>query len=268
MFPTLNRRLLYAAFLTLAVPASSPAATLYWVGSGPQFYQEARWSTSPTDSSAVPIGDPVNLTEITDDLVISSLYNGNPVAAFPGAGPVDDQSGGISDDINLSGNVVDLLDGATLRGAGQGTTLGGHNAAVVGDPADMPTLNLSGGSILSATTMSNSLFNLMDTSQLIFWSTQNDVFDGSIFNFTSTDASLRLINVPFGNDISNQLAGAGGFQFNGQSISTDDLIVSSDGEGGTLIAAAAIVPEPSTLLLITLGAALCACGAYRKRRRT
>lgn len=247
--PRTRFRLAAAAFVgaaaLLAASTPAPAATLYWVGdASAAFYDEPNWSTVPNNAAAAPAGDPVNTASITDDLVIAGLYNGSPIANPPGGGPIDDNSSGIGSNVNLSGNTV-TLSGTTMRIR--------DNNIVNGDTGNLPTLNLDNGAILSAEAMRGSNFNLADTSQLIFWGIGTAVFTDSTFNFQSASSSLRLLNVAFGTDISAQLANAAGFQFMGSAITAGDLLITNDGEGGTLIRA---IPTPAALPmgLLTLGA--------------
>jgi len=107
----------------------------------------------------------------------------------------------------------------------------------------------------------DSIVNLTGASQVIFWGTGPVIFDGSTFNFDSRFDSLRLLNIAFGTDISTQLANAAGFEFQGDAITLDQLLITDDGEGGTLVTVA--IPAPAAL---PAGLILLSAVALRLRR--
>jgi len=232
--PMGNRSMTWAAALAvmLAAGATTHAATLWWVGdsgsNNEALFLEDNWSTAADDAAAEPVGDPVNATNIFDDLIIEALYNGSPIGGSPGGGPIDDESGGIGADVNLSGNTV-TLSGTTMRVI--------DNQIISGDAGNMPTINLDSGAQIAAEAMRRSNFTLADTSQALFWGLGTGIFTDSTFNLQGGTSSLRLVNIAPATDISGHLAGAAGFEVDGNAVAGSDLLVSSDGNGGTLLSA-------------------------------
>jgi len=232
--PMRNRNMTWAAALAvmLAAGTTTHAATLWWVGdsgsNNEALFLEDNWSTAADDAAAEPVGDPVNATNIFDDLIIEALYNGSPIGGSPGGGPIDDESGGIGANVNLSGNTV-TLSGTTMRVI--------DNQIISGDAGNMPTINLDSGAQIAAEAMRRSNFTLADTSQALFWGTGTGIFTDSTFNLQGGTSSLRLVNIAPATDISGHLAGAAGFEVDGNAVAGSDLLVSSDGNGGTLLSA-------------------------------
>jgi len=250
------------AGLTLAVgsPAQAQKETLYWTADvDGAFFDEANFSTVPDDVSQKPAGNPVvraSNGNITNDVVVADTYSGMAVTQQPG-GPARFSGGGV-DSLVFDGNTVALSGLDFNFGAGDGLN-------TASSPDADTTLDIDRGADLSAVAVRDAQVNLMDTSNLLLDGGGNRILEDATVNFASSTTAIRLNNQgPDSSTLQQSLNRAAGFEFQGQSISQDDLSVTQDPRPDALTRITA-VPTPGTLptaLALPGGLAM-----VRRRRR-
>ncbi|MEM6260542.1 MAG: PEP-CTERM sorting domain-containing protein [Planctomycetota bacterium] len=226
-----------AAACSLALTGAAAAATLTWTGAGDgsSFEDESNWDTAPTGGTIV-------VTGLLDDYVISD--GGANVVRTETTSPGVNQFG-------LDGNTLTLNAGSLDVDTGVGGNVGIDGGG---------TINVFGGDLISRFIGNDGVFDINLDSGSITLTGGNDALPNSTaVDFVGSLTGALIFTSETVTDVIDEYVDTGRILVNGVASDGSNLIIVSDGGSGAIVT---VVPEPSSLALLSLGGVLIA----RRRR--